>query len=69
MSDEYVLTVADLANTFSPPIMRAASHSDPSLLKAIIKYGVSLDETQRSERGLSCVPFWDSDLLTLRLPG
>ena len=66
MSDEYVLTAADLDNTFSPPIMRAASHSNPSVLKAVIKYGASLDEKQRSQRGLSCTPFWDSDLLALR---
>ena len=57
MSDEYVLTAADLDNTFSPPIMRAASHFNPSVLKAIIKYGASLDEGQRSQRGLSSAPF------------
>ena len=66
MSDEYVLTAADLDDTFSPPITRAASHFDPSVLKAIIKYGASLDERQMLERGLSCTPFWDSDSLALR---
>ena len=66
MSDEYVLTAADLDDTFSSPIMRAASHSNPSVLKVIIKYGASLDERQKSQRGLSCAPFWDSDLLALR---
>ena len=53
MSDEYVLTAADLDNTFSPPIMRAASHSNPSALKAIIKYGASLDEKQ--DRSAVCL--------------
>lgn len=66
MSDDYVLTVADLDDTLSPPIMRAASHSDPSVLKAIIKHGVSLDERERLECVLSCAPFWDFDSLALR---
>ena len=65
MSDEYVLTPTDFDDTFSPPIMRAASHLDRSVLKATLKYGASLNERQRLERGLSCAPFWDSDSLSL----
>lgn len=65
MSDEYVLTPIDLDDTFSPPIMRAASHHDPTVLMAIIKHGASLNERQRLARGLSCAPVWDSGSLCL----
>ena len=45
--------------------MQAASYHDPTVLKAIIKHGASLDERKGLGRGLSCVPFWNSESLYL----
>ena len=65
ISDEFILTPTDLDDTFSPPIIRAASQYDPTVLEAIIKHGASLDERQRLGHGVSYAPFWKSESLYL----
>ena len=66
MSIDHILTFADLDDSVTPPIMRAASCSDPSVLRAVIKYGASLDEKRRRDVGLSWQAFSDCDSLSLQ---
>lgn len=66
MSTDYILTVSDLDDTLTPPVMRAAACPDSSVLRAIIKYGGSLDDNMRRDMGLSWQAFSDCDSLFLQ---
>lgn len=66
MSTNYTLTSDDLDDSLTPPIMRAASNPDPSVLGAIIRYGASLNDKRRQDLGLSWQAFSDCDSLSLQ---